>query len=283
MRIITKASEKDIYDRYSDPTDNLTVWVRTPSFISPSIISGNISSVLNRPKPGLKRIKDENFLLETEVYSSEKKGVLWSHRDLWNDDRFSSHLSSRPEDQWSLSTINLIFCGKLYRALRYQEKIATSEYKYALGYSIRSRVFWNAEALLEHFEEKEGRWLGHRPKQKLNSFFTPYEHPDIVDLSIERGCPLFYLAETTEPVEGNKPQHGYRHRELALVANANCLSDIQFSKVMDPHTMFQELSMYVGGVLVKPDKTSSMTNKEKIASHGMDATSFRKGPTKVHV
>lgn len=59
-----------------------------------------------------------------------------------------------------------------------------------------------------------------------------------------------------------------------------CLKDLGFHKVLDPYTAFQEIAMFVGGVLAQQmDPPSPMTDKEKVASHGLDPVyGFRKPP-----
>lgn len=59
-----------------------------------------------------------------------------------------------------------------------------------------------------------------------------------------------------------------------------CLKDHGFQRRLDPFTVFQELDMFLGGVMAEAvDAPSPQTDKEKIASHGMDVKrSFRKMP-----
>lgn len=56
------------------------------------------------------------------------------------------------------------------------------------------------------------------------------------------------------------------------------LKSIDFAKVVDPYTLFQELSMFIGGVL--PRDANPMVeitdDKIKIAKHGFDKWTFRK-------
>lgn len=57
-----------------------------------------------------------------------------------------------------------------------------------------------------------------------------------------------------------------------------CLKDIGFQTMMDPFTAFQEVAMYVSGVLTQTrDAPAPQTDKQKIASHGLHPThAFRK-------
>src|ERR1043166_791817 len=60
------------------------------------------------------------------------------------------------------------------------------------------------------------------------------------------------------------------------------LKDVQFGKVLDPVRAFQELSMWVGGVLPRPGPPMVQITDPKVllAKAGMDKTSFRKPPEK---
>ena len=54
------------------------------------------------------------------------------------------------------------------------------------------------------------------------------------------------------------------------------LKDIEFQRVLDPYTAFQELDMYIGGVLPDTKPTEEVADKYKIQQHGFDKWSFRK-------
>lgn len=59
--------------------------------------------------------------------------------------------------------------------------------------------------------------------------------------------------------------------------NGDNLKDFEFYRVLDPFRCYQEIAMYVGGVLPKPGKPMvEISDKSKITKHGMDKWSFRK-------
>lgn len=59
------------------------------------------------------------------------------------------------------------------------------------------------------------------------------------------------------------------------------LADWQFQKVKDPFQAFQDIYMYISGVLgVGAREIVTISDKDKIHKHGFDAQSFRKAPTK---
>lgn len=75
----------------------------------------------------------------------------------------------------------------------------------------------------------------------------------------------------------------YRDKRDAKVSAAAYkdvnLADIEFYRVIDAYTMFQELEMYIGGVLPRPGAmTATIADKDRIVQHGFDKWSFRKPP-----
>lgn len=58
------------------------------------------------------------------------------------------------------------------------------------------------------------------------------------------------------------------------------LKALGFAKALDPYTAYQELSMWVGGVLANPERpTAELSDEDKIAKRGFDEWSFRKMPS----
>jgi hypothetical protein len=69
-------------------------------------------------------------------------------------------------------------------------------------------------------------------------------------------------------------------RNPALTFNP-VLKDVQFFRIVDNFTAYQELAMFVSGVLGgKSPKTIEVSNDIKIAKRGFDKWSFRKEPGK---
>jgi len=52
---------------------------------------------------------------------------------------------------------------------------------------------------------------------------------------------------------------------------------MEFFKIVDPFTAFQELSMFIGGIMGgKSPIMIEVADKDRIAKHGFDKFSFRK-------
>lgn len=62
----------------------------------------------------------------------------------------------------------------------------------------------------------------------------------------------------------------YKETEFKVIVNPK-LSDYNFAKVVDPYQMFQNISMYIDGVMsLSQEEAPKQTDKEKILSHGLD-------------
>lgn len=72
-----------------------------------------------------------------------------------------------------------------------------------------------------------------------------------------------------------------RGRDEIVVTVNPCLEEIEFYRLIDPYTAFQELYQFVGGVLNQPEReTVDVSDKQLAEAKGFDKWSFRKLPTK---
>lgn len=71
-----------------------------------------------------------------------------------------------------------------------------------------------------------------------------------------------------------------RHDHVNVIKNG-ILKDYQFYKVVDPYTAFQEIDMFMSGIMAPENRPMvTIADKYKIQEHGFDKSSFRKAPTK---
>lgn len=81
-------------------------------------------------------------------------------------------------------------------------------------------------------------------------------------------------------------RRGYHHRHLpdrddSPIIIDPCLKSYGFQKMVDSFTAFQEISMFVTGVLAQKDQmTHTATDKELLYARGHDDMSFKTPPTK---
>ena len=70
-----------------------------------------------------------------------------------------------------------------------------------------------------------------------------------------------------------------RRFDHVIVFNA-CLKDVEFYRVMDPYTAFQDLAMYWGGMAQDNRPIPAVSDKDMVTAKGFDKWSFRKEPKK---
>ena len=73
---------------------------------------------------------------------------------------------------------------------------------------------------------------------------------------------------------------GHDYRGLTVITNP-CLKDLQFYKVKDAFSAFQELSMYLGSQLCPKPEIDDVADKFKITGHGFDAKFSFRNPIKL--
>jgi hypothetical protein len=161
-------------------------------------------------------------------------------------------------------TMALYFCGKLYRGICLD---LNSVIKPAL-------FFWDADSFLafvapENEISVSWRNWSRTPLDILNGFFgdkiSDREREYLISNRIS-------IALYVEPVD-----EGY-NKSGNFMIDCCGLGQVGFAKVVDPYAAFQELSMWVGGVLPKPGNpmVEIVDDKIKLAKHGFDKWTFRK-------
>lgn len=187
----------------------------------------------------------------------------------------------------------ILFCGRLYRGVVYREQWKNMRENVSGvwgkdGKTI-SKVYWDKASFLKDFVyEPKKRWRSQNEMELqkderqvfhfLDTFFAGSNDPALMDVHFKTGCPVLGVVFDPEQTRMKDYKTG------ALTAALNpCLKDAQFIRKMNPHTCFQELSMFIGGVMAHNDTPEPVDNKYKIIAHGFDLKdSFRKGPTKEH-
>lgn len=233
----------------------------------------------------------------TRVYMRETKlvhGVFplpeWGEKRHWSDtQRYTKYPNMhqgiytngwRGNYSHELYYIYVLFAGKLYGGLKFEDNTNST-----------SRYLWDIEAL-DNLLEEVNMWP-HKPyiskyQRHRNPAETDYEackrifaiRGDEVlrewavtnNIAIALDCGALHEKETRDL--------GYSlvryARGTKAIAIEPCLKDVLFQKVLDPFTPYQELDMWIGGVLTKPEIISEPSDKEKVAIHGFNEWSFRK-------
>jgi hypothetical protein len=121
-------------------------------------------------------------------------------------------------------------------------------------YAAKRRSYWS----------ERWRYTSHK---MLEEFFdecaaqqNQYEH-----LFCENRCPVFVYREC---------------RAGHILTYNGCLKDMQFYRLVDSYTAFQEIQMYLGGIASPEKPIPQIDDKTLAAAKGFNKWSFRKEPTK---
>lgn len=101
---------------------------------------------------------------------------------------------------------------------------------------------------------------------------------DYTDLHIEQGAPVLLLASTSSLFDPHVTER-QGSDPITLIRNP-CLADLEFQRVLDPYTCFQNIAMFIGGVM--PGRQMPMvhlTDTDRLLKRGFDPVyGFRKRP-----
>lgn len=169
-------------------------------------------------------------------------------------------------DWWHVSLFchEVGFCGTWYPLVKVEA--STSAWPNSLAPS----VLYDAERLglflRDIHVEDHGYYRSHRDNNRAGlirsergreEYFKPYEDDR---LFVRHKCPVIL-----------------RHRD-AFILNPR-LAEWQFQKVKNPQQAFQEIYMYISGVLGTSGREMvEISDKDRIHKHGFDKWSFRKMP-----
>jgi hypothetical protein len=156
----------------------------------------------------------------------------------------------------------VVFCGKVHTYLRVNQST------FGDTIPIPEQFFYGFDSLMKFCEDhklyldKEDPWDKKSVKDLLKGFFDK-------NVSIDYNW-LIENKVICADVCNSKLK--------AVTINPN-LGELQFFKVMDAYTAFQNLDMWICGTLSYPQNAMVMLDdKSLIAKHGFDKWSFRKQP-----
>ena len=167
------------------------------------------------------------------------------------------------------------FCGKFYPMLRLRindDPMAEDEYDFLYSEQDVFAALDRAPFNNKHIRNRREFWLGESNKKtdlELALMFVRKGPVDCVE--------PFAKFETPNMLICLNSRSSVEH---ALVVNTN-LKDIKFYRCLDPYMAFQELSMFIGGVLgVGEPETITISDNDMRDAKGFDDRSFKKAPGK---
>jgi hypothetical protein len=177
-----------------------------------------------------------------------------------------------------LHYVYVLFAGKLYGGLKFVNNTNSS-----------SRYLWDMDSL-DALLEEVNMWPNKPYISKYRRDKTPAE-PDyevckrifairgdeiLREWAVENNIAIALGCGDLTDRNPNAPIYPIT-QSIKAYAIEPCLKDISFQKVLDPFTAYQELDMWIGGVLTKPETIPEPADKDKVAIHGFDPKwSFRK-------
>ena len=216
--------------------------------------------------------------------SSDFPKLRVSH--LYNDDRRSYSFDLKTPMQIKdfmfqkvevfLKQVIVGFCGNIYPCIKVELRYLSndtysSEYQDYCFYSLESLKDFFEETVNINLEKTKGRsgLLSRMDFKDISNFFQNYSNNKLQDLFYTKNVPVFIYRPTIN-----------QSHETTLEING-LLKNYQFFKVKDPFSCFQEISMFVSGVLKSNENPMvSISDSDKLHKHGFDKYSFKKLPSK---
>ena len=197
-------------------------------------------------------------------YDWQKERPYPYHQSAWRDYTYLSY---------EASPILVGVGGKVYAGYRIEYRQYN---KYSYCSSTVTRYVYSMDDLksvLKNFDEKalthfeEGKQEKHSKhlkwcEENVEKFFAEDHTTAQYNVFTNYGVPIFYM---TFPVRGAD----------TLTLN-KCLKDVTLIRRLDPYTAFQDITMFISGVLgVGEPNTVEISNEEKAKKHGFNKQSFR--------
>lgn len=158
-----------------------------------------------------------------------------------------------------LLRVNIVgFCGKLYPVCISTKRI--NQYDDQTNFIYDYNEIYDLFKSVHNKDDKS--WV--KEFDYLNQILNDKR---IQNIFFEHKTPVFYI----------NLDSGYYSRKYDLDVNTH-LNDINFFKVFETYSAFQEIEMFISGILgIDSQKTIEVSDKSKIEGHGFDYKySFRK-------
>ena len=202
------------------------------------------------------------------AYGIDKKTVYNRKTDTFELKR-ESFISSRDRDFWSKGVCYtphayiIGFAGELYPLVTFSTNGGDTKYFYRA-----SELFSFLESINYDLRKSDWRYSPFiRSIDGINSFFKKENTQDFASFFRKYNAPTFII-------------EGIGYWQERVIVNP-MLKEYSFQKVKDPFTAFQDIYLYISGVLGNEmEKITEISDKYKIKQHGFFEYSFKKLPSK---
>ena len=182
----------------------------------------------------------------------------------------------KPGEFSSITPFVVGFCGKtyvgytFYRFLDSQLRIGEPEIVYGEDFFA-----------LKTFDTKGKYSSGKTDRDQLNAFLGKFHNKEHQELFIKHHTPIFIYDYGTNLSGLERPDGRYGALDEKVLILNPCLKNYGFYQVFNSASTFQEVQMYLQGVLGNKEKeTPNLDEKHMLLKHGYDKWSFRKEPNK---
>lgn len=209
-------------------------------------------------------IKKSDFNLDT--------GSRWRS---WPHEEKFVKVKADVEIRYRVDKYVIGFCGNLHPVVVIQKETdgLTKVERFSFYSTEKVQAFFTKEKL--KLESGRSYWSMRdftvKSKQSLDNFFEVAQYKKLEEEFHKNNCPVFVYGR----FEDNKKE------KLRVVTNPS-LRDYRFAQVKDPQGAFQDIFMYISGVLgISAPPMVKVKDKELAAKRGHDGKySFRKPPGK---
>jgi hypothetical protein len=177
--------------------------------------------------------------------------------------------TNRSGSYHKVETLFLGYCGEIYRVyvIEFSGHPISASWKFVTYDYEEFKEVMMKWGFGSKYEFSEGRWWAGNYQK-----FRDYDTNRFKDLFHKFQTPLFLITNV----------HSYRAPDKTALTLGPSLKDLDFQRIKDAYTTYQDIFQFVAGTLNKPEnKMVKISDKDKIAKHGFDKWSFRqKGPKK---
>lgn len=203
----------------------------------------------------------ENYLEFPKAFQPSR-----TYNARWNN-HFMHNFENFKKTKYAENSMFFVgFCGRIYVGWKFYREVPNPS-----GYQdMETYITYDREFVKKNV--KTVSW--HANLMDDLNFIDTYNSMDIFrDLKV----PIFlYDGDYDRKCIGKY----FRRADSRFIINP-ILNEYEFYKVIDSFTAFQELSMFMGGVLGRSEKNIvEVEDKYKITQHGFNKWSFRREPTK---
>lgn len=192
----------------------------------------------------------------------------------WGEKFTTDYGYNIPDGKFNSTIIHIGFCGKLYLGFKFSKKSDT----HRLNYSYDTEIIYDIEEAKKRLELETviNRWSRNKKTKRdlLEDYLFKLNSVDPTEWFRNFNTPIFAIGCD---VKTEAKDIFYNSQSIKTTINP-ILKNYEFAKVFDPYTAFQEIQMYISGVLGVDKNVDNpiMSEKQKVAQHGMDKWSFRR-------